>query len=293
MVDTQQEQVDHVEDDIRYSQAATELGLGHLQSANRQVMQPFGSNMMCAPINGMSSASTAREVVEATTTTASAMPLVLAAAALPSGGGMSLPAALQNSGPLCGPLDAVDSEEEEEDEDDEDPAADEEKSSLISLPRVDEGSSVSSQEPTDKPSKSKQQQLRSSPSGPVEYSESEFDDLSSLPRERRRRRSRRRRRPESDAGLDMFNCVNLDFPPIPKVLVERDRVDDDEGNPRSADDNVSVTPSMFAERDFRWSMPFETLRDDIRAVQKDILGLGKDTFRMMTSDDGLCHCGKV
>ncbi len=271
MVDTQQEQVDKVEDDIRYSQAATEIGLEHLQSAN-QKQKSLGANLVCSPMNGFSS----------TTAGVASSPSAALAAALPSG--ISLPSALlmgQTEGSLCGP-NAIDSV------DDDDILVEDDKSSLISLPRIEETSSVSSNE---KDSKSKQ---RSSPLGPIEFSESE--DVSSIPRNRRRRRGHRGSQ-DSDADTDLnFHCGKLDFPAIPNVLdrVLEGRGDDDndeEGNPILAEE-ASVTPSMLKERDFRWSMPFETFHEDMKAVHRDILSLGKDTFRMMTSNEGLCQCSR-
>lgn len=38
-------------------------------------------------------------------------------------------------------------------------------------------------------------------------------------------------------------------------------------------------PQIVREEDFRWSMPFETMKDDMLEVQKDIVGLGQDIVR--------------
>lgn len=38
-------------------------------------------------------------------------------------------------------------------------------------------------------------------------------------------------------------------------------------------------PEFVSDPDFRWSMPFETIGEDMKSVHEDIVGLGKDILR--------------
>lgn len=40
-----------------------------------------------------------------------------------------------------------------------------------------------------------------------------------------------------------------------------------------------AAPESVSDPDFRWSTPFETIGEDMKSVQNDILGLGKDILR--------------
>ena len=72
-------------------------------------------------------------------------------------------------------------------------------------------------------------------------------------------------------------------------------------NNREQTDYYRLYPSSVGESEiFHWSMPFQTFHKDIKAVQKDILGLGSDiaSFRLpekMVECGSLAdiHCGKT
>lgn len=107
--------------------------------------------------------------------------------------------------------------------------------------------------------------------------------------------------PDMGISSATTRCLNG---PIPSDI---DRVDEDDHDIRrgSTDDDavVSVTPSMLAERDFRWTMPLETFQQGMQEVHNDIVGLGQDTYRLMKqyydardehgAEAGWCNCGEV
>ena len=52
-------------------------------------------------------------------------------------------------------------------------------------------------------------------------------------------------------------------------------------------------PRLRSNENFRWTMPFETIGEDMKeVVQKDILGLGSDIISM-TNPRKMFQCAKV
>jgi hypothetical protein len=53
------------------------------------------------------------------------------------------------------------------------------------------------------------------------------------------------------------------------------------GAPSADDETRDEPPRYITEEDFHWTLPFQTLGEDMKeVVQKDILGLGKDIISM-------------
>ena len=64
----------------------------------------------------------------------------------------------------------------------------------------------------------------------------------------------------------------------------------DYGMDDDGDDKAEAPPKLRTEEEFRWSMPFETMGEDIKElVQKDIMGLGNDIISM-TRASSMLQC---